>query len=322
LSNNKVTKMADFSSANSNVLVSDIGIDRRFDAPAKADSFQFNSLIQSDISVAVAKHHGPHATAPSATSIPQGVLESLDVPAYHDLKRIWEIPVALVLAIPSLLMTALLIVLVRATSKGPGIYAQERSGRHGKSFKMYKLRSMYEDAEARGAQWCAGEDDPRVTPVGRWLRKLHLDELPQIINVLRGDMSFCGPRPERPQFIEKLVDSVPYYRSRLTVRPGITGFAQINLPADSGVASVLKKQALDLDYVVEASIWADLKMIACTALRLIGVPGASATTIAGLTMTPDASRFSVIYSPLWEVAEKAESAAPTLTPELVASSQE
>lgn len=309
--------MADFSSVDSSVLVSDTGFERRFDS--SADS-QFSSSSNSNISTT--KHHTPHSVVASSASVPQGVLESLEVPAYHDLKRFWEIPVALVLAVPALFMTAILIVLVRLTSKGPGIYAQERSGRHGKSFMMYKLRSMYEDAEARGAQWCAGENDPRVTPVGRWLRKLHLDELPQIVNVLRGDMSFCGPRPERPQFIEKLVESVPYYRSRLTVRPGITGFAQINLPADSGVASVLKKQALDLDYVVEASIWADLKMIACTALRLIGVPGASATTIAGLTMTPDASRFSVIYSPLWEEAEKAESSTPTLTPELVASSND
>jgi lipopolysaccharide/colanic/teichoic acid biosynthesis glycosyltransferase len=311
--------MADFSSIDSSVLLSDVGFERRFDTSTSGDS-HFGASSNSNVSGS--KHHGSHAAVTSSASVPQGVLESLEVPAYHDLKRFWEIPVALVLAVPALLMTAILVVLVRLTSKGPGIYAQERSGRHGKSFKMYKLRSMYEDAEARGAQWCAGENDPRVTPVGRWLRKLHLDELPQIVNVLRGDMSFCGPRPERPEFIEKLVESVPYYRSRLTVRPGITGFAQINLPADSGVASVLKKQALDLDYVVEASIWADLKMIGCTALRLIGVPGASATKIAGLTMTPDASRFSVIYSPLWEAAEKADSAMPTLTPELVASAND
>jgi lipopolysaccharide/colanic/teichoic acid biosynthesis glycosyltransferase len=312
--------MADFSSVESAVSSSDLGFDRRFDEPTQSDTTYRNTVSKTGPAV-IAKPI-PRRLGNAPRTVSQGLLKSLETPAYHDLKRLWEVPVALLLAGPALLMTGLLILLVRATSHGPGIYAQERSGRGGRSFKMYKLRSMYSDAEARGAQWCTGDNDPRVTPVGKWLRKLHLDELPQIVNVIRGDMSFCGPRPERPAFIEKLVDVVPYYRSRLTVRPGITGFAQINLPPDSGTASVLKKQTLDLEYVAQASLLADLKMIGCTALRLIGVPGDKATRLAGLTMTPEGSRFSVIYAPYWEDAEAIERPlADALTPDLIACSK-
>lgn|GEM_PF-812053 len=238
--------------------------------------------------------------------IHNGVLSTLDVPRYHDYKRLWELPVAIVLAVPALLMTAILMVLVRATSAGPGIYAQTRSGKNGKEFTMYKLRSMKADAEANGAQWCEGETDKRITPVGYWLRKLHLDELPQIINVLKGEMSFCGPRPERPEIVEHLEKCVPYYVSRLTVRPGITGYAQINLPADSGTVSVLKKQTLDLDYIENASLGSDLRMVGCTALRLVGVPGRIATKTAGLDRRPEDSKFSNHYIDLWRRCEKFE----------------
>jgi len=254
----------------------------------------------------------------SSAAVPNRVLSPLEVSRYHDLKRCWEIPVALVLAVPALSLTALLILLVRVTSKGPGIYPQVRTGRGGRTFRMFKLRSMYSDAEARGAQWCTGENDPRVTPVGKWLRKLHLDELPQIVNVIRGDMSFCGPRPERPEFVEKLIVHVPYYVSRLTVRPGITGFAQINLPPDSGLQSVMKKQTLDLEYVENASLASDCKMVACTALRLIGLPGSIATRLARLALDPEDSRFSTIYGPLWEQAPDHSGSVPhALTPDLV-----
>jgi len=237
-------------------------------------------------------------------NIPPGILETLEVPAYHDRKRLWEFPLALMLAFPALAMTVVLIGLVRLTSRGPGIYAQVRSGKNGKVFTMYKLRSMYSDAEKNGIQWCAGESDRRITPIGYWLRKLHLDELPQIINVLRGDMSFCGPRPERPEIVEHLVKCVPYYKSRLAVRPGITGYAQINLPADSDTVSVMKKQTLDLDYIETASLTADLRMVACTALRLVGVPGSIATRAAGLVRKPEESKFSNYYIDLWQRCEK------------------
>jgi len=238
--------------------------------------------------------------------IASGVLSNLEVPAYHEWKRLWEVPVALILAVPALTMTLFLIGLVRLTSKGPGIYPQVRSGKNGKEFTMYKLRSMRSDAELNGAQWCAGDKDNRITPLGYWLRKLHLDELPQIINVLRGDMSFCGPRPERPEFVQRLEKCVPYYRTRLEVRPGITGYAQINLPADSDTGSVMKKQTLDLDYIEDASLTSDLRMVGCTALRLVGVPGSLATRAAGLVRKPEESKFSNHYIDLWQRFEKPE----------------
>jgi lipopolysaccharide/colanic/teichoic acid biosynthesis glycosyltransferase len=296
--------MSEISPADATIIASPSTLSRRFDSSA-------GTLRPSPTGF------GP-TTATGGSLELQGLLDTLEPAKYHDLKRYWEVPVALVLAVPALLMTALLILLVRATSKGPGIYPQVRTGKNGRSFRMFKLRSMYQDAEARGAQWSTGDHDPRVTPVGRWLRKLHLDELPQIVNVLRGEMSFCGPRPERPEFIEKLVRTVPYYSSRLAVRPGITGFSQINLPPDSDLGSVMKKQTLDLEYVENASLFADLKMVACTALRLIGIPGSVATKIAGLSMSPDESRFSVIYAPLWEKNHHAKDAAQhALTPDLV-----
>lgn len=242
-------------------------------------------------------------TAPTAVSsivspqsaVPKGVLGTLNSSTYHHWKRLWELPLAALLAIPALSVTAILVLLVRLTSRGPGLYQQIRMGKDGKPFLMYKLRSMYTDAEDRGAQWCCGDRDPRITHVGRWLRKLHLDELPQIINVLRGDMSFCGPRPERPEFIVKLEECIPYYRSRLVIRPGITGFSQINLPPDTCLSDVHKKQSLDLEYVENATLLSDLKMVLCTAFRLVGVPGALATKLSGLTMQPSESRFSLIY---------------------------
>lgn len=255
-----------------------------------------SSAIRCDVSI-------PDGISPG--EVPRGVVETLEVPAYHNWKRLWEFPVALLLAPPALLLAGVLATVVRWTSSGNGVYSQVRSGRNGKPFTMYKLRSMRIDAEAQGIQWCEGEKDPRITPLGYWLRKLHLDELPQIINVLRGDMSFCGPRPERPEIVEELEKVIPYYQSRLTIRPGITGFSQINLPADSDTGSVLKKQTLDLEYVENASLLYDFAMVACTALRLIGVPGSIATRLAGLTKKPEDSRFAFYYQDLWNKIEEA-----------------
>ncbi len=249
---------------------------------------------------------GRYSVSPNSldrNQIPMGILGTLQLSEYHKYKRFWEFPLALLLFIPVIALTAFLILLIRMTSQGPGIYSQLRTGRGGKNFKMHKLRSMYLDAEDFGPQWCAGDLDPRTTPLGRWLRKLHLDELPQIINVLKNEMSFCGPRPERPEFVEKLDHFVPYYRSRLLVRPGITGFSQINLPPDTCLKSVLRKQTLDLEYVETGRFVSDLRMIMCTALRLVGISGAKATQLAGLEMNPENSRFSLIYAPLWEEEE-------------------
>jgi sugar transferase (PEP-CTERM system associated) len=152
----------------------------------------------------------------------------------------------LLLTSPLLLLTALA---VWSTSKGPALYRQRRVGLNGKIFTVYKFRSMYVDAEARtGAVW-AVKDDPRITPVGKWLRKLRLDELPQFWNVVRGDMSIVGPRPERPEFVDLLAQQIPYYRQRLAVKPGITGWAQINHKYGDSELDAMIKLEYDLYYI-------------------------------------------------------------------------
>jgi lipopolysaccharide/colanic/teichoic acid biosynthesis glycosyltransferase len=146
-------------------------------------------------------------------------------------------------------LIGILILLVRCTSRGPGIYSQVRVGKDGLIFTMYKLRSMRCDAEAQtGAVWAGVKHDPRMTYVGYWLRRLHLDELPQLVNVVYGHMSLVGPRPERPEFVELLAEEVPGYLDRLMVKPGITGLAQINLPPDTDLDSVRRKLVLDREY--------------------------------------------------------------------------
>lgn len=190
--------------------------------------------------------------------------------------------IALVLFVPSLPLLCVLMALVKLTSKGPAIYSQERVGKDGAVFTMYKLRSMTQDAETgTGAVW-SQEGDPRVTPIGRFLRDHHLDEFPQLINVIRGEMDLFGPRPERPEFTDILATQVPGYMQRLKVLPGITGLAQINLPPDSDIESVRRKLSLDLEYIRTCSFGLDGLMFVATFLRLLGVPGESVMCRTGL----------------------------------------
>lgn len=181
-----------------------------------------------------------------------------------------------VLALTMLIVTAPILlaalVLVKLTSRGPAVYSQTRLGRGGKPFVIYKIRTMYHECESlTGARWSV-PGDSRITPLGRWLRKSHLDELPQLWNVLRGDMSLIGPRPERPEFIPALEQAIPYYRSRLMVRPGVTGLAQVQLPADTDLESVRIKLAYDLHYVRNVSFLMDLKICWATAFKMASVP--------------------------------------------------
>jgi lipopolysaccharide/colanic/teichoic acid biosynthesis glycosyltransferase len=171
------------------------------------------------------------------------------------------------------LLLGFLVVLIRLTSRGPGIFKQVRVGKNGKQFTMYKLRSMRYDAEAKtGAVWTQPKDN-RTTRLGKILRKLHLDELPQLFNVLKGEMSLIGPRPERPEFVVVLERRIPGYRQRLRVLPGITGLAQINLPPDTDLESVRKKQELDMEYIRTATLLLDLRMLVSTFLRMLGLRG-------------------------------------------------
>jgi lipopolysaccharide/colanic/teichoic acid biosynthesis glycosyltransferase len=194
-----------------------------------------------------------------------------ELPAYFR-RKAWPTrafgAVLLLFASPVILF---LIVLVRLTSSGPGLYRQARSGRNGRSFMMYKLRTMYKDAEAvSGPVWCK-PGDSRITPVGKVLRFLHLDELPQLVNVARGEMDLIGPRPERPEIVADLIREIPNYRARLQILPGVTGLAQINLAPDESTDCVRKKLALDCDYIREANLVMDVRILICTFLRMVGI---------------------------------------------------
>jgi len=152
----------------------------------------------------------------------------------------------------------LIAVAVKISSPGPVFFKQVRTGLHEKQFLLYKFRTMRSDAEAgTGAVW-AQDNDPRVTSIGKFLRKSRLDELPQLYNVLKGDMSFIGPRPERPEFVETLKQQIPYYSHRHFVKPGITGWAQIKYPYGASVEDAVEKLRYDLYYIKNLSITLDL----------------------------------------------------------------
>jgi lipopolysaccharide/colanic/teichoic acid biosynthesis glycosyltransferase len=174
----------------------------------------------------------------------------------------------LVVGLPLMLVCVLM---VRLTSRGPAIYTQTRVGRGGRVFTLYKIRTMFHNCERQtGPRW-SPPNDPRITPVGRVLRKLHLDELPQLWNVLRGDMSLIGPRPERPEIVARLRESVPGYDRRHAVKPGITGYAQIHLPPDTCLRSVKNKLVYDLFYIRHRSPRLELYILLATGMKLFGL---------------------------------------------------
>jgi len=188
--------------------------------------------------------------------------------AYFRWKRAFDLTVALLLLIPGLPLIVLLGLLVRLTSPGPALFRQKRVGAGGRHFCLYKIRTMRQDAETTTGPVWSLPGDPRMTRVGKWLRRLHLDELPQIFNVLRGDMALVGPRPERPIFVVALEPIVPGYHNRTAVRPGVTGLAQLNLDPDTDLCNVCHKTVLDIDYIKHATLWLDLRIILCTGLRI------------------------------------------------------
>jgi lipopolysaccharide/colanic/teichoic acid biosynthesis glycosyltransferase len=174
----------------------------------------------------------------------------------------WTIAASLFVFVAPLI--GVLAVLVRLTSPGPAFYSQTRVGRNARLYKIYKLRTMTHNCEAgTGAVWAA-KNDPRITPLGRILRDTHLDELPQLINILQGHMGLIGPRPERPELTPALAREIPNYRCRLWVRPGVTGLAQMLLPPDSDLFSVKRKVAHDLHYIRHISLGMDVRIALCT----------------------------------------------------------
>ena len=177
------------------------------------------------------------------------------------IKRAFDLVVSLMIFTVSLPVMLLTAVCIWLEDRGPVIYRQERVGKNGKSFYVLKFRSMRSDAEKGGKpQWAQANDD-RTTRVGRVIRKLRIDELPQIINVLRGEMSFVGPRPERPYFVQQLSEQIPYYNVRHTIKPGITGFAQVRYQYGSSVEDAVQKLQYDLYYVKNHGLFLDLMIL-------------------------------------------------------------
>ena len=162
---------------------------------------------------------------------------------------------------------------IKLDSKGPIFYRQERTGLNGKSYFLWKFRSMRTDAEKNGAVWARSNDD-RVTRVGRFIRKTRIDEIPQVLNILTGDMSFVGPRPERPVFIEQLKQQIPFYALREAVKPGLTGWAQIRYPYGASVEDARNKLEFDLYYVKNGSLFLDMSIIFHTVRHVLLARGA------------------------------------------------
>lgn len=193
------------------------------------------------------------------------------IPEYFAWKANLARGISAVLLVMGSPLIVFLTTLVYCTSRGPGIYSQKRIGKHGKEFTMYKIRTMRHDAEKETGPIWSQPNDPRLTFVGRIIRLLHLDELPQLYNVVRGDMCLVGPRPERPEIIDELREKIPGYLRRYRVLPGITGLAQIYLPPDVDIDSVRAKLVWDEEYIRLASLDLDIRILLCSALRMLGI---------------------------------------------------
>ncbi|MGV3754655.1 MAG: sugar transferase [Verrucomicrobiota bacterium] len=184
------------------------------------------------------------------------------------MKRAFDIVFSLLVLAALSIPFVIGMILVRLTSQGPVFYRQVRSGRFGHKFEMLKLRTMRLDAELAGAQW-AQDKDPRVTPVGGFLRKYRIDEIPQLLNVLKGEMSLVGPRPERPEFVIKLAERIPYFQERLMIQPGITGWAQVKYPYGASIEDTRKKLEYDLYYMKHMSLLLDLFILLDTVRTML-----------------------------------------------------
>lgn len=203
---------------------------------------------------------------------------------YEAWKRAIDVALALVLTVATAPLLLLAAALVKLTSRGPWVYSQVRLGRDHRPFTIFKIRTMYHECERlSGPKWST-DNDPRVTLVGKFLRRTHLDELPQLWNVLRGEMSLVGPRPERPEFASQLEKVVPDYCRRLEVLPGVTGLAQVNLPPDTDQESVRRKLIYDVHYVDNLGFWIDARLILATAIFMLGMPFAMSSRLLGLRL--------------------------------------
>ncbi len=191
---------------------------------------------------------------------------------YAAARRLSDLLLSIVIGAPFLVLMPLLALLIRLDSKGPIFLFQRRVGESGREFNLLKLRTMAADAEANGAQF-ASDRDPRVTRVGRFLRATRLDEFPQLLNIIRAEMSFIGPRPERPEFERELEAKIPHFRSRLLIKPGLTGWAQIKSGYASSIPEMSRKLEYDLYYIKNRSFRLDLQILAGTFGTVLGWRG-------------------------------------------------
>jgi exopolysaccharide biosynthesis polyprenyl glycosylphosphotransferase len=191
---------------------------------------------------------------------------------YAVVRRVIDLVLSIAISIPFLILLPLVALLIRLDSKGPVFHVQRRVGQHGKGFDLLKLRTMQADAEAQGAQ-LAVRRDPRITRIGWLLRASRLDEVPQLLNIARGEMSFIGPRPERPEFIRQLEEEIPRFSARLLVKPGLTGWAQVRGGYASTTAEMTRKLEYDLYYIKNRSFRLDLQILAATFVTVIGLGG-------------------------------------------------
>jgi exopolysaccharide biosynthesis polyprenyl glycosylphosphotransferase len=198
-----------------------------------------------------------HLNRPSLIPITEHHMSDMEL----CIKRAFDVTASaagLIFTSPILVLIALL---VKSTSKGPVIYSQERVGLYGLPFHIYKFRTMIDHAEANGVPHLTDDNDPRITPIGRWLRKYRLDELPQLWNILRGEMAIVGPRPERPYFIEQIMAEAPYYCLLYKVRPGLTSWGPIRVGYTDTMEKMIERLNSDVVYVENMSLLLDMKIL-------------------------------------------------------------
>jgi lipopolysaccharide/colanic/teichoic acid biosynthesis glycosyltransferase len=190
---------------------------------------------------------------------------------YQRVKPFLDLPLALLMLLVSAPIILLAMLLVKLSSRGPVIYSQKRLGQGRRIIRIYKIRTMYQNSERDTGPMWSPPGDHRVTPIGRFLRSTHVDELPQLVNIIRGEMSMVGPRPERPELVGQIERAFPDYCQRLKVRPGLTGLAQVQQAPDTDLLTARRKLNYDLYYLERMSCWLDFRVLLGTVLKCSGV---------------------------------------------------
>ena len=239
---------------------------------------EFANIEHSEIPIQIGQESRSRAPEPTTVAMfgsgLLGMVMAFIRRTYAFIKRLFDALAAALMAVvlsPLLMLTAML---VKLTSRGPVLYSQVRVGQYGRLFKIYKFRTMKVDAEKETGPVWAAKNDNRLTVIGGFLRKAHIDELPQLINIFKGEMSLIGPRPERPVFVEKFKEEIPGYEKRLNVKPGITGLAQVWHRYDETIEDVKKKLKYDLLYIRKMCLWADFSIILRTVRVVLTGEGA------------------------------------------------